>query len=146
MKAKVAVTTNRNGDKLSEHAGHGVFFKIYGIDEQEGLTGSKVIKIDKEHTLHNLLHSPNLNPADYEVLQCQILLTGGIGTGAINKLMQLGVRAYIIQETNPDEAIKQLIEGSLKAMDPNAYQHNHQHSHEHGEGHGCQGGDCHGHH
>ena len=32
MKAKVAVTTNKNGDKIAEHAGHVVYFKIYEID------------------------------------------------------------------------------------------------------------------
>ena len=137
MKAKIAVTTNKNGDQVAEHAGHGVYFKIYEVDEQAGLTGSKIIKVDKEHTLHNLLHNPQLNPQEHEVLQCQILLTGGIGMGAINKLYQLGVRAYIIEETNPDEAINQLINGTLKAVDPAVYQHNH--NHEHGDGHDCDG-------
>jgi len=139
MKAKVAVTTNKNGDKLAEHAGHGVYFKIYEIDEQEGLTGSKIIKVEKENSLHNLLNNPNINPAEHEILQCQIMLTGGIGTAAINNLMKLGVRAYIIQGINPDDAVNQLIGGTLKAIDPNAYQHTHAHSHDHGDE------DCHGH-
>ena len=138
MKAIIAVTTNKNGDKIAEHAGHGVFFKIYEIDEQEGLLGSKLIQVPKEHTLHNLLHSPGINPSDYEVLSSQILLTGSIGMGAINKLYQMGVRAYIVEETNPDEAVNQLINGTLKAVDPSTVTHNHHHGHEHGEG-GCQG-------
>ncbi len=140
MKAKVAVTTNKNGDKITEHAGHGVFFKIYEIDEHEGLLGSKVIKVDKEHTLHNLLHNPDINPNDHEVLTTQILLTGGIGLGAINKLAYMGVRAYIVEEKNPDEAVNKLINGTLKAVDPNTVQH-HGHHHDHGEG----GHDCKGH-
>jgi predicted Fe-Mo cluster-binding NifX family protein len=56
--------------------------------------------------------------------------------GAINKLFQIGIRAFIIEETNPDEAIKQLIAGTLKAVDPSTVQHTHDHNH--GEG-GCQG-------
>ncbi len=140
MKAKIAVTTNKNGDKLAEHAGHGVYFKIYEVDQEAGLTGSKVIKIDKEHTLHNLLHNPQTNPAEHEVLTSQILLTGGIGMGAISKLAQMGVRAYIVEEKNPDEAVQKLIEGNLRAVDPNAYQHTHHHDHEHGDGeHNCNG-------
>jgi len=136
MKAKVAVTSNKNGDKIAEHAGHVVYFKIYEIDEQEGITDSKVIKVDKEHTLHNLLHNPNINPAEHEVLQSQILLTGGIGMGAIGKLAQMGVRAYIVEEKNPDEAIEKLMTGTLKAVDPSTVQH-HGHDHHHGDGHDC---------
>ncbi len=136
MKAKVAVTTNRKGDKLTEHAGHVRFFKIYEIDEEEGVLSAKVIKVDKEHVLHNLLHSPNINLEEHEVLKSQILLTGGVGQGAIHKLYQLGVRAYLIEEKNPDEAIKQLIEGTLKALDPASFHHDHDHNHDHGHGHG----------
>jgi len=136
MKAKVAVTSNKNGDQIAEHAGHGVYFKIYEIDEQEGITDSKVIKVDKEHTLHNLLHNPNTNPAEHEVLQSQILLTGGIGMGAIGKLAQMGVRAYIVEEKNPDEAIEKLMSGTLKAVDPSTVQH-HGHHHHHGDDHDC---------
>ncbi len=138
MKALIAVTTNKNGDKIAEHAGHGVYFKIYEIDEQEGLLGSKLIKVAKEHNLHNLIHAQGINPQDYEVLRCQIILTGSIGMGAINKLYQIGIRAYIVEETSPDEAINHLINGTLKAVDPSTIEHTHQHSHEHGEG-GCQG-------
>jgi predicted Fe-Mo cluster-binding NifX family protein len=138
MKAKIAVTCNKNGDKLAEHAGHAVYFKIYEIDEVEGLLGAKVIKVEKEFTIHNLIHNPEINKEEHEVLQSQILLTGGIGMGAINKLYQLGIRAYIIEEKNPDEAVNQLINGTLKAVDPNSIEHNHRH--EHGDDH-----DCHGH-
>jgi len=135
MKAKVAITTLKNGDKIAEHAGHVVYFKIYEIDQEKGITGTQLIKVDKEHTLHNLLHNP-VNPEEHEVLQSQILLTGGIGMGAINKLARLGVRAYIVEEKNPDVAIEKLINGTLKAVDPATVQH-HNHHHEHGEGHDC---------
>ena len=135
MTAKIAVTTNKNGDQIAKHAGHGVYFKIYEIDEQDGLIDSKVIKVDKEHVLHNLLHSPNINPKDYEVLSSQILLTGGIGMGGINKLAQMGVRAYIVEEKSPDEAVNKLIDGTLKAVDPSTVPHSHNHGK--GEGHDC---------
>ena len=139
MKAKVAITTLKKGDKIAEHAGHVVYFKIYEIDQEKGVTNSKVIKIDKEHTLHNLLHNP-INPEEHEVLQCQILLTRGIGMGAIHKLARFGLQAYIIEENNTDEAIEKLINGTLKAVDPATVQHDdhdHHHHHEHGEGHDC---------
>ena len=141
MKAKVAVTSNKNGDRIAEHAGHVVYFKIYEIDEHDGLTGSKVIKVNKEHTLHNLLHNPNTNPEEHEVLTSQILLTGGIGLGGINKLAHLGVRAYIVEEKNPDEAVEKLISGTLRAVDPRTIDHSHHHhhhDHEHGD-HDCDG-------
>ena len=144
MKAKVAVTTNKNGDKIAEHAGHVVYFKIYEIDQTEGLTGSKVIKVDKAHTLHNLLHNPNTNPEEHEVLTSQILLTGGIGLGGINKLAGFGVRAYIVEEKNPDEAVEKLIAGTLRAVDPRTIDHSHHHHHNHDHDHGDH--DCDGHH
>ncbi len=135
MKAKVIVTTNKNGDKIAEHAGHVRYFKIYEIDQTEGLTGSKIIKVEKEHTIHNLLHNPETNSEEHEILTGQILLTGGIGMGGIQKLAMLGVRAYIVEEKNPDEAVEKLIAGTLKAVDPRTIPHSHHH---HGD-HNCNG-------
>ena len=143
MKAKVVVTTNKNGDKIAGHAGHVRFFKIYEIDQNEGLTGSKLIKVDKEHTLHNLLHNPDINPDELEVLTGQILLTGSIGMGGIQRLAMLGVRAYIVEEKNPDEAVEKLIAGTLRAVDPRTIQHSHHH-HDHDHDH--EDHDCDGHH
>ncbi len=139
MKAKVVVTTNKNGDKIAGHAGHVRYFKIYEIDQNEGLTGSKLIKVDKEHTLHNLLHNPDINPDEHEVLTGQILLTGSIGMGAIQKLAMLGVRAYIVEEKNPDEAVEKLIAGTLRAVDPRTIQHSHHHHHHDHKDHDCDG-------
>ena len=149
MKAKVVITTNKAGDKVSEHAGHVRYFKIYEIDEHKGIVDTKVVKVEKENTLHNLLHSNSLNPLEHEILQAQILLTGGIGPGAINKLAHLGVRAYMIKEKNPDEAINQLLNNTLKAIMPTEHHHHHHHGnnghhHEHGnDDHHCCGGHCH---
>ncbi len=140
MQAKIAITTNKNGDKVAEHAGHVVYFKFYTIDEEKGLIDSKLVKIDKDFTLHNLLHGANIDPKDHEVLQSQIILTGGIGMGAINKLANMGIRTYMIEETNPDIAVQKLIDGNLKAIDPSTFKHDHHHNHNHNEH------DCNGHH
>jgi len=74
--------------------------------------------------------------AHHPIFDADILLAAQIGQGAINRLAQKNVRAYITRQTDPDTAIKELIEGTLKVVDMSTS------THEHG---GCGGGCGHDH-
>ena len=68
--------------------------------------------MEKGKRLHDSLHGEGLeNP----IFDMDMLLTHGIGQGAVEKLAAKNVKAYIIQETDPDTAINKLIDGTLKA-------------------------------
>jgi predicted Fe-Mo cluster-binding NifX family protein len=113
MKTLVAITT-QNRKKIFDHAGKCRNFLIYTI-ENDIVTNKKLLELSKEETLHNVLHKPNESSILYDV---NILLTRGIGNGAIQKLAVHNVVCYKIEETDPDVAIEKLIKGTLEAVAP----------------------------
>jgi len=138
MSTKVAITVQ---DKLNitGHAGHCEFFFLYEIDE-EGNINKSSIEINESETLHNFLHGNIASFPNHFINNVDILLTQGIGQGAINKLMNHQVVTYIIHENNPDIAIQKLIEGTLESYG-SANDHNGSQA-----GCNCGGGHDHGHH
>ena len=54
-----------------------------------------------------------------------ILLTQGIGQGAILRLSKQNVTVYTVKEEDPDIAIKKLINGTLEAFAPVSNHKNH---------------------
>ncbi|NPA46251.1 MAG: hypothetical protein GXO24_03455 [Chlorobi bacterium] len=143
-KAKVAVTTGRTGTRVAEHAGHVKFFKIYEITEDK-ITDIKTVEVDEGQTLHDMLHRHPIDFTGHPLEDVQIILTGGIGMGAIQKLFSVGKRAYMIAEKYSDEAIDKLLAGTLQALDPREHHHDHHHHdhhhhdhhhHDHHHGHG----------
>ena len=129
-KIKVAVTTGKSGDRIAGHAGQALFFKIYEITEDR-ITGLETVQVDKEQTLHNMLHRPVIDFTGHPLEDVGIILTGSIGPGAIQKLFSVGKRAYMIAEKHADEAIDKLLQGRLQALDPREHHHHHHHHHHH---------------
>ena len=132
MKTLVAITT-QNRKTIFEHAGKCRNFLIYTI-EDDLITNKKLLELTKEETLHNVLHEPNSSSVLFDM---DILLTRGIGNGAIQKLATHNVACYKIEETDPDEAIKKLIKGTLEAVSPVSHE---------STGCNCDGGQGHHHH
>lgn len=135
MITKIAITS-QNKRTVTEHAGKCRNFFVYEVDE-EGNIKKDMLLLEKEQMLHESLHSEGTeNP----IFNMNMLLTGSIGQGAVQKLAAKGIRAYIIKETDPDTAIEKLIQGTLQAY-ANAHHHHHDNDHEH-EGHGGCGCNC----
>jgi predicted Fe-Mo cluster-binding NifX family protein len=139
MKTLVAVTA-QNRKTIFEHAGKCRNFLIYTI-EDDNITNKKLLELTKEESLHNVLHDANATSVLYDV---DILLTRGIGNGAIQKLAKQNVACYKIEETDPDTAIDKLIKGTLEAVAPVSHEshnscsnHHQNHAHQHEDGHSC---------
>ncbi|MDX1828044.1 MAG: NifB/NifX family molybdenum-iron cluster-binding protein [Lutibacter sp.] len=113
MKTLVAITA-QNRKTIFEHAGKCRNFLVYTI-KNNVITDKKLLELKKEEILHNVLHDVNTTSVLYDV---DILLTRGIGNGAIQKLAKHNVACYKIEETDPDMAIDKLIKGTLEAVAP----------------------------
>lgn len=117
MKTIVGVTA-QNRKTIFEHAGKCKNFLIYTIDDNI-VINKKLLELSEEETLHHFFHQKNsdANSAN-SLFDVDILLTRGIGNGAIQKLAMQNVVCYKIEETDPDTAINKLINGTLEAMSP----------------------------
>lgn len=117
MKTIVAVTA-QNRKTIFDHAGKCRNFLIYTIDNNVIVT-EKLLELSEEETLHHFFHQENSDTnATSSLFDIDILLTRGIGEGAIQKLAMQNVVCYKIKETDPDIAINKLINGTLEAMSP----------------------------
>lgn len=119
MKTIVAVTS-QNKKTIFEHAGKCRNFFIYTIDT-DVIVNKKLLELSREETLHAHFNKEiNDNPKSV-LFDIDILLTRGIGNGAIQKLARRNVICYKIEETDPDTAITKLINGTLEAVSPISY-------------------------
>lgn len=138
---RVAVTYE-NGN-IFQHFGHTENFKIYDIENNEIKESIVVSTNGQGHgALGNFLVENNIDA----------IICGGIGGGAQQVLSAAGIKIHAGVIGSADEAVAQLIAGSLVYQkEANCSHHDHkdgeEHScgHHHGEGgSSCHGGGCHG--
>ena len=115
----IAITCHNKKD-ISGHAGACRNYLIYKIIGNI-IVAKDLIELSVEEALHNTFHNPVENPS-HPLFKVNILLTGGIGIGGINRLKHYKVDAFIVAETNPDVAVKKLLNGTLIYLDPNSLQ------------------------
>jgi len=127
MNTKIAISSNKKGT-ITEHAGKCSFFYVYTIDS-EGKYTKDTLELEKGQRLHDSFEN---TATENPIFDMDMLLTQSLGQGAIENLATKNVKAYIIQETDPDTAINKLIEGTLKA-----YVSDNQHHHEHNNNNCC---------
>ena len=132
---KIAATYD-NG-QIFQHFGRTPAFKLYEI-EDGAVKRSEVVSTGGtgHEALADMLRD----------LGADIIICGGIGGGAQAALQAAGIRLFAGAEGDPDEAVKQLLDGTLPENGEANCDHHHGEEHECGghEG-GChdEGGDCH---
>jgi predicted Fe-Mo cluster-binding NifX family protein len=112
----IVAVTSQNKKTISEHAGKCRNFIIYTINNNE-IEQKRLLELSLEETLHNFFHGENSLKSSV-ILDVDIILTKGIGEGLIQKLAIHNTTCYKIIESDPDSAIKKLINGTLEAFAP----------------------------
>ena len=108
MKTIVAVTF-QNKTNIFNHTGKCRNYLIYTINDSV-IVSRRLLELSTNETLHAFFHNEN-DTKRHILLESDILLTQGIGNGAIEKLAKYGVACYKINESDPDAAINKLING-----------------------------------
>ena len=124
---KIAVTYE-NGE-IFQHFGHTEQFKVYEV-ENGTVTNAEVI--DTNGSGHGALAGFLVHHG------VDTLICGGIGGGAQNALVQAGIRLYGGCSGNADDAVADLLAGSL-GYNPNVRCNHHDHE---GRGHTCGDHGC----
>ena len=140
MKTKVAITS-QNKRTITKHAGECRNYLIYTIEDDKVIS-KEVLELAPNETLKYTFHEDtSANPYN-KLYEMDLLLTGSIGGGAINRLAHQNVAAYVIEEKDPDTAIEKLIQGTLQAYAPQHHHHHHHHDHHAHDHHHHGGGGC----
>ena len=122
---KIAIATE--GMDVSEHFGRCENFTLCNIENGK-VTDMKVISTqgNQRGALPAFLHKMGVNT----------VISGGAGSGAIQKLSQMGIEAFVGVQGRIEDALNSYLKGELKCNQATCSE-----NHEHGE-HSC-GCSCH---
>lgn len=104
---RIAVTSE-NRKTITGHAGKCRKFWIYEIDGKTILKKS-LLELAPEQSLHES-HGAGPHPLD----ETKVLICGGAGPGLIRRLDGMGIRGLVTAETEPDSAVADFLNGTLK--------------------------------
>lgn len=114
MQHTIAIAS-QDEQTISGHAGSCQKFYFY-IIENNRILKRDLVETAEEDVLHQVFHTKGPD-AHHPLYDADIFLSENIGGGAVSRLAQKKVRAYITPEKDPDTAVKQLIEGTLQVVD-----------------------------
>ncbi|MDO8940803.1 MAG: NifB/NifX family molybdenum-iron cluster-binding protein [Methylicorpusculum sp.] len=121
---KIAVAS-QNRKEITGHTGRCRKFWIYTIDNNT-ISEKELLELPKEESFHE---SSPFEPSPLDHMQ--VLITGGMGTGLARRLEQKNIQALITKETDPEKAVKDFLNGTLKTEPFEPHEHGHAHEHSH---------------
>jgi len=123
---KIAVVTN-NGKTISQHFGRAAYFKIFEIEEGK-IINEELRKRQFRHSAHahheghshGEGHGAGMR-ADHlkmfsEISDCNVLLAGGMGAGAYQHLVSIGLEVILTDFKFIDDAMNAWLKGELKNL------------------------------
>ncbi len=123
---KIAVPTKEN-NQIDAHFGHCEFYQIYTVSDQ-----NQVISKERMDSPQGCGCKSNIAEV-FENEGIKIMLAGGIGDGAVNKLNAHGVSVIRNCQGDVTKLVQQYLAGSVKDSGTNCAAH----SHGHEDGHVC---------
>ena len=112
---RIAVAS-QNRVTVTSHAGRCRRFWIY--DVQDGAIIRRVlIELEREETLHASHDAP------HPIYRTDVLITGGLGAGLVNRLARHGVTAVATSEEDPDRAVRKFLLGTLERLPAESHAH-----------------------
>ena len=113
---KIAVTS-QNRKNVTEHAGRCRKFWIFTIDDNT-IVDRQLLELPKEQSFHD--SSPHkAHPLD----DVDVLISGGMGQGLMNRLERKGIEGLITGESDPDVAVSRYLGGKLSSEPPRLHSH-----------------------
>ena len=119
---KIAVPTKEN-NQVDAHFGHCEFYTIYTISDQ-----NKVMNEERMDSPQGCGCKSNIAET-FEQEGINIMLAGGIGDGAINKLSLHGISVIRNCQGNVTELIGQYLAGDIKDSGSTCAAHGHEEGH-----------------
>lgn len=128
---RIAVTYE-NG-QVFQHFGRTEAFKIFDVADNQVKTFDVLSSNGAGHgALAGVLSDNNVD----------VLICGGLGTGAMNALADAGIEVIAGASGDVDEAVKAYLAGELVSTGSNCHHHDHEEGHSCGS-HGCGSHGCH---
>lgn len=105
---KIAVTS-QNRKTVTDHAGRCRKFWIYQTDYAE-VVDKLLVEVPAEDSFQHAIPVP--------LQDINVLITGGLAAPLRDFLLQHSIQAVATQETDPDRAVREWLNGALEEMPP----------------------------
>lgn len=114
---KIAVASN-DGKVISSHFGRSKGFVIFEIEDGKILDKKYIPNTFTGHARgfhHDGLHHHDSHASIIENLRnCEAVISHGMGRRLYDELVSAGIKVYVTEETDVDEAVKLYIKGELR--------------------------------
>lgn len=111
---KIAVASEK--EMVAEHFGHCENFNIFDIENDQ---------IVKKESIPNPGHRPGFLPNFLNDMGIHVIISGGMGGGAINIFNEKGIEVIMGIKGNAEEAVKSYLKGTLQSTDSVCHGHQH---------------------
>ena len=111
---KIAVASE--GNLVAQHFGHCEGFNIFSVQEGKAMDSQFV---------QNPGHKPGFLPNYLNELGVNVVISGGMGAGAIEIFNEKGIEVITGADGTADETVKKYLEGSLKSSGSVCREHQH---------------------
>lgn len=120
-KSMIIAICSGNRKTITGHAGRNRSFLLFTIRDKE-IADSRRVELDPEETFHEAGHRM---PAPLTGIS--VLIAGGMGEGLFNRLKENGVDPVITEETDPETAVRNYLDGSIDRKTPESHSGGHLH-------------------
>lgn len=111
---KIAVASEKN--MVTEHFGHCESFSIFEVENNE---------IIKSESIKNPGHKPGFLPNFLNDLGVNVIISGGMGGGAIEIFNEKGIEVIIGAQGNAKTIVEKYLQGMLKSTGSVCHEHKH---------------------
>jgi predicted Fe-Mo cluster-binding NifX family protein len=111
---KIAVASEK--DMVTKHFGHCENFNIYEVDNNE---------IIKSESIQNPGHRPGFLPNYLNDIGVNVIISGGMGGGAIDIFNEKGIEVITGANGKADDIVKAYLHGTLKSTGSVCHEHQH---------------------
>lgn len=127
---KVAVPVKSNNE-IDNHFGHCSYYKIFDISSENEILSEEMMESPQGcGCKSNIAY-------DLATMDVKVMLAGGIGDGAINKLASQNIEVIRNCKGDVNLLILEYLAGNLKDGGNSCQSHSHHHDHNHDDGHVC---------
>lgn len=104
---------SRNFIDVSGHAGQARRWLLFETDQEQNISPPTKLEIPKDQTFH---HHKSSVPKPFQ--QVSVVIAKSAGEGFSKRLQRLGITVVLTSEQNPNQAIRDYIENSVKPPAP----------------------------
>ena len=97
--------TSQNKKSVTGHAGKCTRFWLYDLSEEQQFISKEMVELPMDQSFHSNSHGI---PVGLEGIE--VLITGGMGSGLIKKLVGMGIQPIITDKTDIEQALQSFLQ------------------------------------